>query len=123
MRSERLYLADIMQACDAIEKFIAGFDEARFLTDDLHKAAVLQKLTVIGEAATRLSKGLRERHPHVNWRAAVGLRNFAVHVYFAVRWDIIWTTTKRDIPVLRKQIEEIYPKEFPGETPLFDESS
>lgn len=32
MRSDALYLADIL---DAIERFVTGFDEARFMADDL----------------------------------------------------------------------------------------
>jgi uncharacterized protein with HEPN domain len=35
------------------------------LANELHKAAALQKLTVIGEAAARLSPAFREAHPQV----------------------------------------------------------
>ncbi len=42
MRSDALYLADILDAIEAIERFVTGFDEARFLADELVQSAVLQ---------------------------------------------------------------------------------
>ena len=51
MRSDRLYLADILAAADSVARFIADMeDDAAFYTDDLRQSAVLQKLIVIGEA-------------------------------------------------------------------------
>ncbi len=35
MRSERLYLTDIIAAIDAIERFLQGIDEASFMQDEL----------------------------------------------------------------------------------------
>jgi uncharacterized protein with HEPN domain len=51
MRPEKLYLTNIVEAADAIERFMAGLDQAKFLGDELRQSAVLQKLIVIGEAA------------------------------------------------------------------------
>lgn len=54
MRSERLYLSDIVEAADAIERFLRDLpDEESFYADELHQSAVLQKLTIMGEAAAR----------------------------------------------------------------------
>ena len=55
MRPERLYINDILEAADAIERFIEGVSEGDFIGNDLLRSAVLQKLSVIGEAASRLS--------------------------------------------------------------------
>ena len=63
MRSDRLYLVDIVEAADAIAGFIHGVDAERFLNDDLVRSAVLHKLAVIGEAAARVSMALRARFP------------------------------------------------------------
>ena len=54
MQREQLYLQDILDACDMIQTFLAGLDAATFLASELHKAAILQKLTIIGEAAALL---------------------------------------------------------------------
>lgn len=35
------------------------------------------------------------------------MRNFMTHEYFGVQLDTIWETPTLDIPVLKKQIQEI----------------
>ena len=49
MRREELYLTDIAQAAESIQRFLAGVEREIFLQDDLLQSAVLQKLTIIGE--------------------------------------------------------------------------
>lgn len=107
MPREYLYLQDILEACDMIQIFLEGINAARFLASEIHKAAILQKLTVIGEASARLPQTFRDSHPQIEWRDIVAFRNIAVHAYFAVQWDIVWATAVDDVPVLRRQILEI----------------
>ena len=107
MRREQLYLQDILEACDMIQAFLTGLDAATFLASELHKAAILQKLTVIGEAAARLPQVFRDTHSQVEWRDIIAFRNIAVHAYFTVQWDIVWATANDDVPVLRRQVLEI----------------
>ncbi|MBI4965492.1 MAG: DUF86 domain-containing protein [Desulfomonile tiedjei] len=107
MRREHLYLQDILEACDMIQAFLKGMDAATFLASELHKAATLQKLMVIGEAAAHLPQEFRDTHPQIEWRDIVAFRNIAVHAYFAVQWDIVWSTATDEVPVLRRQVWEI----------------
>jgi uncharacterized protein with HEPN domain len=107
MRREHLYLQDILEACNMIHTFLESMDATAFLASELYKAATLQKLTVIGEAAARLSSAFRKAHPQVEWRDIIAFRNIAVHAYFAVQWDIVWATATDDVPVLRRQVIEI----------------
>jgi uncharacterized protein with HEPN domain len=113
MRSEELYLRDIIEAADEITGFIAGLDRPTFVGNALVRSAVLQKLSEIGEAAGRLSKDLRSRHPSIEWRDIIAFRNIAVHAYFAVNWDIVWTTATQDAPALKDGVSEVLQKEFP----------
>jgi uncharacterized protein with HEPN domain len=105
MRSERLYLADILDAIDAIQRFTSGCDEERFLRDELIQSAVLQKLSLIGEAAARLSSDTRELAASVPWKAIIGFRNVAVHAYFSVDWRTVYVTLQDDLPALRREVE------------------
>jgi uncharacterized protein with HEPN domain len=107
MRREHLYLQDIREACEMIQTFLQGMDASAFLASELHKAATLQKLTVIGEAAAHLSPAFREAYAQVEWRDIIAFRNIAVHAYFAVQWDIVWATAIDDVPVLQRQVLEI----------------
>lgn len=111
MRTERLYLADIIEAADAIERFLTGIDRDVFDTDDLRQSAILQKLTIIGEAAARLPDEFRGRHREIEWRDIVAFRNIAVHEYFAVDWTIVWVSATHDVPTLRTQIAIILANE------------
>jgi uncharacterized protein with HEPN domain len=85
MRREELYLTDILEAADAIQRFIQGIEREDFFGDELRQSAVLQKLILIGEAAARLPEEFIKRHPEVEWADIVAFRNIAVHEYFAVR--------------------------------------
>lgn len=105
MRSDALYLADILDAIEAIERFVTGFDEARFLADELVQSAVLQKLSIIGEAAAKLSDATRDRLPEIPWKEIIGFRNIAVHAYFSVDWRIVFVTVADDLPMLKRFVD------------------
>ena len=113
MRREELYLSDIVEAADAIQRFIAGIRRDDFLHDELRQSAVLQKLIVIGEAVARLPAEFRERHPEVEWADIVGFRNIAVHEYFAVNWSIVWRAATQDALDLRQKAVRILAEEYP----------
>lgn len=112
MRREELYLCDIVEAALAIEGFIAGVDEQAFHASDLIRSAVLQKLTVIGEAAARLSGEFRGHHPSVEWAEIIGFRNIAVHAYFSIDWRIVWTAAMKEVPQIRRKVVELQEREF-----------
>jgi Uncharacterized conserved protein len=62
-------------------------------------------LTLIGEAAARLSPGLRDRHPEIPWPWVIGMRNILIHGYFAIDLEEVWVTVEQRVPVLQAQIE------------------
>ena len=84
--------ARIVEAAHATARFLEDVDRDSFLGDDLRQSGVLQKLIVIGEAAARLSSAFREEHPVVEGRDVIGFRDFAVHAYLPVSWEIVWVT-------------------------------
>lgn len=115
MRLEKLYLLDIIEAADAIQRFCEPVDESEFLSDELRQSAVLQKLIVIGEAAAHLSGEFRQKYHAIEWEDIVGFRNIVVHQYFAVLWQIVWNTALHDVPDLRLKITQILEEEYQGE--------
>jgi len=112
MRPEKLYLTDIVEAAQSIARFVQGADFDEFEQNEMMNSAALQKLTVIGEAASRLPKEFTNRFPEIPWVDIVAFRNIAVHEYFAIRWDIAWTAATEEVPVLKGQIETILQEEF-----------
>jgi len=105
LRRDVLYLSDIVDAAEAIDAFLEGFSYEQFLADALRQSAVLQKLTVIGEASARLSPEIKATAPSIPWTKIVGFRNVAVHAYFHVDWSVVWLAAKEDVPVLKSHVQ------------------
>ena len=113
MRPDRLYLLDIVEAADRVDVHLAERDRDKFLADITRQAAVLHELTVIGEAANRISETLRQAHPGTPWAKIVSFRNVVVHEYFGLNWEIVWDTATELVPELRRQVESVLKVEFP----------
>jgi len=113
MRREKLYLTDIVEAADAAASFLGGVGNEEFLSSDLVRSAVLQKLMIIGEAAARLPQPFRESHAEIAWVDIISFRNVAAHAYFALRWQTVWTIVTQEVPKLRAQVAGILTSEFP----------
>jgi uncharacterized protein with HEPN domain len=114
IRRDELYLRDIIEAAEAIARFIQNVSRDEFMQDELRQSGVLQKLIVIGEAAARLSDEVKTKNPHIEWADVIGFRNIAVHAYFSVEWPIVWTTATVDVPWLLEQMRLVLEVEFPA---------
>lgn len=115
MRPERLRLADIGDAAEAILRHVSGLTREAFLADERTQGAILYKLIIIGEAAGNVSRELRDRHPEVPWKAVRGFRDIAVHAYHTVDWSIVWSTATEEIPLLLAHIRAILESEYGAE--------
>jgi len=102
MRNENLYLEDISSACRSISDFVAGLSKEVFLETDLVQSAVIQKFTVIGEAASRIGDKICDEHPEIDWKTLISFRNFLVHVYFQRVWE-----ATLEVDSLREHIDTI----------------
>ena len=107
MRSEKLYLTDIVEAAEAIGRFVAGVDHDGFVNDEMRHSAVIQKILIIGEAAGHISQEFQDRHPEIEWANIVGMRHVLVHGYFSADLDIVWRVATRRVPELGQQISRI----------------
>jgi uncharacterized protein with HEPN domain len=94
------WIADILEAARAISAFLEGIDQEAFLASDLIQSAVLNKLTIIGEAANQVSPELKAQLPDVPWRPIIGFRNIIVHAYFQINWDTVWVAASERAPEL-----------------------
>jgi uncharacterized protein with HEPN domain len=75
---------DIVDALSWVAKVVAGRTEDEFADDEILRYAIAQRLTVVGEAAARLSRELLQKYPLIPWAAIVGQRNILIHQYFGV---------------------------------------
>lgn len=64
-------------------------------------------IEIIGEAASRLTKELRDQYPSIPWAYIISMRNLLVHQYLGVDLDQVWDTVLLDLPMLHKDIQDI----------------
>ena len=106
MTGDELYLRHILEAIDKIEEYTAAGREA-FFEASLTQDAVMRRLEVIGEAAKRLSGTARQRTPQIPWKEIAGMRDVLIHNYMGVDLVAVWEATQRDLPALRRAVEQL----------------
>jgi len=104
-RDHRLFLADMLEAIEKIERYTHGLNREDLWQDDLVADAVVRNLEVIGEAARHVPEALRAAHPEIDWRRVVGLRNVVVHEYFAIDLDVVWVVVEKHLPQLKRVVQ------------------
>lgn len=103
---DEVLLNHMMEAAGAVLRFTQGKTREDLRGDELLLAGVIQKLEVIGEAASRVSELRRGSMPDLPWRKVVDMRNRLIHGYFSVDPDIVWATVTTNIPELIRLLEE-----------------
>jgi uncharacterized protein with HEPN domain len=107
-RSPKLYIQDILQACEDIQNFTRDLASMDDLQNDRRTfLAVVHSIEVIGEAARQTPKNFKEKHLEIPWRETIGLRNVIAHEYFGLDIEIIWDVIQTRIPSLAEQIKKV----------------
>ncbi len=105
MKSDIPYLAHIADSIAAIENFVNG-DRDRFLKERLIQDAVVRNFEIIGEAAGRLSEGLKESSS-APFAKAIAFRNRLIHGYWSVDLLLVWDVIINELPVLKMEVERL----------------
>lgn len=105
LRSDDLYLVDLLDASDAIARSLRGVSFDQFVGQTEKRDAVLWNLMIIGEASTRLSAHVTDELTEIPWDLIRGFRNRVVHGYFALKWPIVWQIATDEVPRLRERGE------------------
>ena len=84
------YLWDIREAEREINGFVRGVKFHQFEKNKMLRYAVERQLHVIGEAAHHVSPQFRKKHPEINWKRLVELRNVIAHEYGETLMNRIW---------------------------------
>jgi len=86
---------------------VKGFSYEQFERSRLVQDAVIREITIIGEAARRISSSLKEANPEIPWSSIIGMRNILIHEYFEIDVPEVWKTVQADLPVLKMQLSQI----------------
>ena len=89
VRDIGLYLDDISESIQKIEKYIQGLTEEQFSRNTETQDAVLRRLAIIGEAVKHLPDDLKEKHKKIPWKQIIGARDIFVHEYFGIKMERI----------------------------------
>jgi uncharacterized protein with HEPN domain len=111
MQRDLASLMDITLAIQEASNFVSGMTWEQFASDPKTQAAVLYTLTVVGEAARRVSPAFRARHSQLPWPDMIGLRNRLVHEYDKIRLNVVWETLQTDLPKLLDAIQSVIDQE------------
>jgi len=95
----------MLQHIDLAERFVSGFDQAKFNEDARTVYAVTRCLEIISEASRRLPDALKARHPVIPWKQIAGAGNVYRHDYEDVAARYVWDTVQLALPKLRPVIE------------------
>lgn len=74
-------------------------------SDRVLRYALLHTVTVLGEAASKVSLDTRQHLSDIPWRAIVGTRNHLIHGYDIVNLNLLWETITHDLPALVSLLE------------------
>jgi uncharacterized protein with HEPN domain len=73
--------------------------------DDPLADALVRLVSVIGEAANRLSESTRSELADIPWPDVIGMRHRLIHAYFDVDLDILWATVQDSLPTLAESLK------------------
>lgn len=110
MNNDRIYLLHILDCINAVEKSISGLSKRDFKEDKDIQDAIVRRIEIMGEAVKNISNKTKNLFPQIAWKKIAGTRDVLVHAYFSVDLDLVWDIASRDLPKLKKQIEEILQK-------------
>ena len=68
-RDSKLFVKDIIDAMESIEKFIGKMTLEELQEDEKTSSAVIRKFEVIGEAAKYMPKKLKDKHKDIQWKS------------------------------------------------------
>jgi uncharacterized protein with HEPN domain len=105
------WVLDMLQASRNALEYASGLTEEQFQASNLHQDAILRQLTIIGEAAKRVSEEFRVNHQEVPWRQIAWFRDVVVRDYSRVDLQEVWRIVQEDLPTSITLLEPLVPPE------------
>ncbi len=108
------YLWDMREAAMDALQMAGAMTYERLEQGKLEQYALAKAVEVVGEAASRVSRTLRDAHPEIPWRDIVGMRNRLVHDYRNIDLEVLWSVVTNELHPLVERLTSLLP-EPPGD--------
>jgi uncharacterized protein with HEPN domain len=94
----------MLDEIDYILSALAGQELESFKQNETLKRAFVRSLEIIGEAAKKVPKDLRDERPGIEWKKICGMRDRLIHDYFGVDYTLVWDVVTTKLPDLREDL-------------------
>jgi len=99
----------IVEAIRDIEEFTSGLTYKEFREDARSYYACLYRLSVIGEAVSRLDSHITDQLEYP-WHRVKAFRNFILHEYHKVDEKLVWETIHSVLPEFKRIMQLLLKK-------------
>jgi uncharacterized protein with HEPN domain len=103
------WILDMLQAARKALEYAQNLTEGQYLGSSRDQDAIIRQLTIVGEAAKRVSPEFKAEHSEIPWRKIAGFRDVVVHDYFHVDIKEVWRIVRGELPTLAKMLEPLLP--------------
>lgn len=117
LNRDKIRFQHMLEASQAAISHLSGKKREDLDHDRLLLNGVVRELEILGEAASQVSKPIREQYAGLPWREMIGLRNRLIHAYFDVNNQAVWLVIKESLPPLISQLDQIL-QNWPNEKAL-----
>ena len=106
-RDYKLFIQDIIDSINIIQKYVQGINEDQFKKDLKLQDAVIRRLEIIGEATKNIPRSVKEINKEIPWSKISNYRDFIIHSYFGASLQRIWEVAIKDMPKLKESLQRI----------------
>lgn len=104
---DRTRIQHMLEAAVKSQDNVKGLSREDLDNDENWAIVLVHWIQVMGEAARRVSPGLKVAHPEVEWSKIQGMRHRIVHDYTEIDLNIIWTVVTGEVKVLVEQLKAV----------------
>ncbi len=107
--NDLVFLLTVLESIGKIDLYSADFtDPVEFYQaqDQLNFNASLLLIANIGEQCGKISDLTRNKC-NIDWKNVRGMRNRIVHDYAGIDYEITFNIVKKELPALKKEIEDV----------------
>ncbi len=107
--SDPAYLWDMQKAPRLVKEFVLGKSFEDYIKSELIISAVERQVQIIGEAAGKVSKEFRDKHPEIPWHPIMAQRHILTHEYGRIDPAKIWRAATIHVLALLTLLESLIP--------------